>query len=84
MLASQPSVSIDTETTQTDSRAQLAGLADAVHHLAQQFLVGYGVAGAEALALYALAAEAFDLVRGHRAEVIGQRIVRLELRAVYE
>ncbi len=40
VLASQPSVSIETETTQRIVLAELAVLADGVHHLAQQILVG--------------------------------------------
>ena len=51
VLASQPSVSIETDDDARDVLAELAGLADRVHHLAQQVLVGQvvGVAAGEAL-----------------------------------
>ena len=67
VLASQPSVSIETETTQRMRAAELAGLADGVHDLAEKLLIGDvltgpGVSGA----LDDLPAEAFDLVGGHR------------------
>ena len=66
-----------------DRAAELAGLADGVHDFAQQFLVGdvlacAGVAGA----LDDLAAEALDLVGGHAAEVVVERIAGFELLAV--
>jgi hypothetical protein len=55
-------VSIETRDDAADAAAQLARLADGVHHLAQQFLVGDVVAARVARALDDLAAEAFDLV----------------------
>ena len=68
-----------------DGAAELAGLADGVHDLAQQFLVGDVVAGAGvAGALDDLAAEAFDLVGGHAAEVVVERVAGFELLAVDE
>ncbi len=83
VLASQPSVSIETETTQRMELAQAPGLADGVHHLAQQVLVGDVVARARvAGALDDLAAEALDLVGGHGAEVVVQRLAGFELLAV--
>ena len=42
VLASQPSVSIETRDDAADVLAELAGLADGVHHLAQQVFVGRG------------------------------------------
>ena len=66
-----------------DRAAKLAGLADRVHDLAEQFLVGDVLAGAGiAGALDDLAAEALDLVGGHAAEVVVERIARFELLAV--
>ena len=40
VLASQPSVSIETRHDAADLLAEPAALADGVHHLAQQVLVG--------------------------------------------
>ena len=58
-------------------------LADGVHDLAQQFLIGDVVAGAGvAGALDDLAAEALDLVGGHGAEVVVERVAGFELLAV--
>ena len=58
-------------------------LADGVHDLAQQFLVGDVVAGAGiAGALDDLAAEAVDLVGGHLVEIVVERIAGFELLAV--
>ena len=83
VLASQPSVSIETETTQRIELAELARLADRVHDLAQQVLVGDVLAGAAvAGALDDLAPEALDLVGGHVAEVVVERIAGFELLAV--
>ena len=68
-----------------DGAAELAGLADGVHDLAEQFLVGDVVAGAGiAGALDDLAAEALDLVGGHAAEVVVERVAGFELLAVDE
>ena len=83
VLASQPSVSIETETTQRIDAAELARLADGVHDLAQQVLVGDVLAGAGvAGALDDLAAEPLDLVGGHAAEVVVERVAGFELLAV--
>ena len=66
-----------------DRTAKLAGLADGVHDLAEQFLVGDVFAGTGiAGALDDLAAEALDLVGGHAAEVVVERIAGFELLAV--
>jgi hypothetical protein len=66
-----------------DRAAELPGLADGVHDLAQQFLVGEVLAGAGvAGALDDLAAEALDLVGGHVAELVVQRVAGFELLAV--
>jgi hypothetical protein len=60
-------------------------LADRVHDLAQQILVGErSLPGAVAGALDDLAAEPLDLVFGHVPEVLVERIARLELFAVYQ
>ena len=68
-----------------DRAAKLAGLADGVHDLAEQFLVGDVVAGAGvAAALDDLAAEAVDLVGGHAAKIVVKRIAGFELLAVDE
>ena len=68
-----------------DAGAELVLLADRVHDLAQQLLVGDVLGGARvAGALDDLAAEALDLVRGHRAEVVVERIAGFELLGVDE
>ena len=68
-----------------DGTAKLAGLADGVHDLAEQFLVGDVFAGTRvAGALDDLAAKALDLVGRHAAEVVVERIARFELLAVDE
>ena len=66
-----------------DGAAQLAGLADGVHHLAEQFLIGDVVrcVGVTA-ALDDLTAKALDLVGGHAAKVVVERVARFELLAV--
>jgi hypothetical protein len=83
VLASQPSVSMETDTTQR-MESPSARLADGVHHLAQQVLVGELVGrGAVAGALDDLAAEALDLVgRPWMREVVVQRVAGFELLAV--
>ena len=68
-----------------DRTAKLAGLADSVHDLAEQFLVGdvfagTGVAGA----LDDFAAKAFNLVGSHATKVVVERIARFELLAIDE
>ena len=68
-----------------DGAAELAGLADGVHDLAEQFLIGDVLAGAGvAGALDDLAAEALDLVGRHAAEIVVERIAGFELLAVDE
>ena len=63
VFASQPSVSIETRHDAADVLAELAGLADRVHHLAQQVFVGQvvGVAAGEPRAVLGL--ELLDLAR---------------------
>jgi hypothetical protein len=63
----------------------LSGLADCVHDLAKQFLVGdivacLGIPGA----LDYLTAKALNLVGSHTAKVVVKRIARFELFAVDE
>ena len=66
-----------------DVGAEAAGLADGVHDLAQQVLVGEVLGLARvAGALDDLAPEALDLVGGHGAEVVVQRLAGFELLAV--
>ena len=68
-----------------DGATELAGLADGVHDLAEQFLIGDVLAGAGiAGALDDLTAKALDLVGGHAAEVVVERIAGFELLAVDE
>ena len=65
-----------------DRRAELVLLADRVHHLAQQLLVGDVLGGARvAGALDDVATEALDLVCRHRAELVVERLARFELLA---
>ena len=70
VLASQPSVSIETRDDAAHVLAELARLADGVHHLAQQVLVGelVGVAAGEALRVLGL--ELGDLARGDLLELV--------------
>ncbi len=85
VLASQPFGEHRDGDDAADRTAKLAGLADGVHDLAEQFLVGDVVAGTGvAGALDDLAAEAFDLVGRHAAEVVVERIAGFELLAVDE
>ncbi len=66
-----------------DRAAKLAGLADGVHDLAQQLLIGDVLAGAGiAGALDDLAAKPLDLVGGHPAEIVIQGIAGFELLAI--
>jgi aldehyde dehydrogenase (NAD+) len=66
-----------------DRAAQGAGLADRVHDLAEQFLVGDRLGGAPvAGALDDLAAEPLDLVGRQLAEVVVERVAGFELLAV--
>ena len=63
-----------------DGLAQAVLLADGVHDLAQQVLIGDVLAGADvAGALDDLAAEALDLVGRHLAEVLVERLAGFEL-----
>ena len=65
--------------------AERAGLADGVHRLAEQVLVGHGVGlGAVAGSAQALAAEAVYLLGGGAPEVGGERVPAFELLAVDE
>ena len=82
VLASQPSVSIETRDDALDLLAELARLADGVHHLAQQVFVGqaFGVAAGEALPVLGL--ELLDLTRGDLLEVVAHRLAGFELLAV--
>ena len=87
VLASQPSVSIETETTQRIDPPKLAVLADGVHDFAKQrhvveFLAALQLVGQLAAALDDLAAEALDLVGCHVAEIVVQRLAGFELLAV--
>ena len=65
-----------------DLLAELAGLADGVHHLAQQVFVGevFGVAAGEARAVLGL--ELLDLAGGDLLEVVAHRLAGFELLAV--
>ncbi len=68
-----------------DRTAKLAGLADGVHDLAEQFLIGDVLAGAGiAGALDNFAAKALDFVGSHAAKIVVERIARFELLAVDE
>jgi hypothetical protein len=59
--------------------------ADGVHGLAQQFLVGDVLAGTDITSpFHDVAAEAFDLVGRHAAEVVIKRIAGFELFAIDE
>ena len=63
--------------------AQASGLADRIHHFAQQILVGEIVRlSLVAGALQNFAAKAFNLIRRHTAKIRVQRFARLELLAV--
>ena len=71
VFASQPSVSIDTETTQADGATELSVLAHGVHDLTQQLLIAdifscTGIPGA----LDSLAAEACNLIGRHAAKLV--------------
>ena len=65
-----------------DVLAELAGLADGVHHLAQQVFVGQvlGVAAGEAGAVLGL--ELLDLAGGDLLELVAHRLAGFELLAV--
>ena len=66
-----------------DGLAEALRLADGVHHFAQQVLVGEGFGlAAIAGAFHDLAAEAFDFVGGHGAEVVVQRFAGFQAFAV--
>ena len=79
VLASQPSVSIETLTHALDVLAELAGLADRVHHLAEQVFVGefLGVAAGEAGAVLGL--ELLDFTGGDLLEVVAHGLARFKL-----
>ena len=83
MFASHPSVSIETETTHR--AAQLSLLADRVHDLPQQILVGEIFRPARiAGPLDDLAPKTLDLVSRDLPELLVQRLPRFELLAVDE
>ena len=67
-----------------DVLAELAGLADGVHHLAEQVFVGevLGVAAGEAGAVLGL--ELVDLAGGDLLEVVAHRLAGFELLAVHQ
>jgi len=68
-----------------DGTAKLSGLADSIHDLAEQFLVGDVVTGMGiTAAFHDLTAKALDLVSSHAAKVVVERIARFELLAVDE
>ena len=83
VLASQPSVNMDTGDHAADVASQLARLADRVQHFAEQFLIGnLAAARVSPVRSMHLAAESLDLRLRHRAEVVVQRVARFKLRAV--
>ena len=67
-----------------DVLAELAGLADGVHHLAEQVFVGQvlGVAAGEADAVFGL--EFLDLAGGDFLEFVAHPLARFELLAVHQ
>ena len=67
-----------------DVLAELAGLADGVHHLAEQVFVGevFGVAAGEADAVLGL--ELLDFAGGDLLEVVAHRLARFKLLAVHQ
>ena len=67
-----------------DVLAELAGLADGVHHLAEQVFVGevLGVAAGEAGAVFGL--ELLDFAGGDLLEVVAHRLAGFELLAVHQ
>jgi len=86
VLASQPSVSIETETTQRIDR-QAARICHGIHHLAQKrnvvnFFALLKFVGELAAALHDFAPEAFNFVARHAAEIIVKRVTGFELFAV--
>ena len=84
VLASQPSVSIETDDDAADVLAELAGLADGVHHLAEQVLVGRGLGVAAGEAGAVLGLELVDLAGGDLLELGAHRLAGFELLAVDE
>jgi hypothetical protein len=69
----------------TDARTELVCLSDRVHHFAQKFLIRDVVSGARVAGAFDdIAAEAFDLVGGHGAEVVVEGVSSLELLRVDE
>ena len=66
-----------------DRTAELSGLADGVHDLAEQFLIGNVFAGVRvAGALNDFAAKPLNFVGSHAPEIIVERIARFELLAI--
>ena len=85
VLASQPSVSIETETTQRMEPPSCPGLPTVFmtsrsNSWSVMFSPARGIAGA----LDDLAAEALDLVGRHAAEIVVERVAGFELLAVDE
>ena len=82
VLASQPSVSMETRDDALHVFAEFAGLADGVHHLAEQVFVGQflGVAAGEAVAVFGL--ELVDFAGGDLLEVVAHGLARFELLGV--
>ena len=85
VLASQPSVSMETETTQRIEPPSWPGLPTVfMTSRSSSWSVMFSACAAIAGALDDLAAEALDLVGGHAAEVVVERIAGFELLAVDE
>ena len=83
VLASQPSVSIETETTQRMDSPSRPGLPTVfMTSRSSSWSVMFSACCAVAGALDDLAAEALDLVGGHGAEVVVERLAGFELLAV--
>src|SRR5260221_894998 len=67
----------------SDRTAKLSGLADSVHDLAEQFLIGNVFAGMRvAGALNNFAAKSLNFVGSHPTEILVERIARFELLAI--
>jgi len=75
---------METETTHRMA-AKLAGLADGVHDLAEQFLIGEIFAGAGITGAFNdLPAKALNFVGSHAAKVVVECIARFELLTIDE
>ena len=84
VLASQPSVSIETDTTQRMSSPSRSGLADRVDHLAQDVLVADVVRAAAGEPGDVLALELVDLAGGGLLEGGVEGVAPVELRGVHQ